>query len=867
MSETDAVSRAGGAFRRFVAPLAVVSLIMGGVLLVYACFVFPPGWDKLFSTYDMVHFFGPQQFYLDYALHHGEVPLWNPLTFCGAPFAANPQVAMFYLPNLVRSLLTINPTPLRTHLAITILTAFHLLLAALGTFGLARAHGINRSGAATAAFVYAFNAALLRRSCELPVFVANMVWLPLIWWFLFKALNAERRTTRLRYAAVCGLALGESSQGGFAELSFYIVLSLFAYWGLLRLTAAYRRETVNVRRIAILRRDFVILALIGGVAAGVAAVSYLPGFELARLSSHFLMDAAQVYPPSEWALFHRPSLSLEAFASYSGLATDMYDFIGSGTIAFVLALAGALHRDRRRVFLFGALFLIFLDCTFGPPFPISSLVRWALPILLGWPFRAALVLALPQGLLAGLGLEVVTEFPQYRGDRFLRAVFLSVVGLIGVTSIWACLRFSPASAGPAVLLAPLLALGCMLAACGIRAPRFWSAVIPALLVGEIFVRNLYLAPYLQRVMPLDYPVAELDRRPEFWRDNYRGEDNAANQHLYRLRPAMNGYDPMHLYDTYRVLSGVENEANYRRSIGWGETTQKSNYGNLFLKRAFWLARQYVSAPLPPKDLVFPATTTVFLDSSSVPGIPEVSMFEAARKGYSEQAKLVALPGFVSMDVEYREGEVPIVFRRLGYVDLPPVHHLLRLFYANTCEVTVSVFFCDGMGNVISPGPQVRLAPCVSPNVLEAPLPDADHADIILCAEFSEPGLLRLMHTELWRDWGDENRRIDVVQRSPDTVVVRVIDLPAPRILTFVDTYYPGWRAWVDGRPVMILRANDVFKAVVVPDGTHEVRFAFRPWRVYAGAGTTVLTVLSVLIFLVWPVNRARMKAERRPADV
>jgi len=526
-----------------------------------------------------------------------------------------------------------------------------------------------------------------------------------------------------------------------------------------------------------------------------------------------------------------------------------------------------LHRDRRKVLLFGLFFLIFLDCTFGPPFPISTLLRWALPMPLGWPFRAALVLALPQSLLAGLGMEVISELPRAQGDRFLRSAFLSVVALIGVISIGACLRFSPASAGPVVVVAPVLALLCMLAGCWVRAPRLWNIIVPALLAGEVFVWNLYLAPYLQRAMPLGYPVSELDRRPEFWCGNYRGEDNAANQHLYRLQSAMNGYDPMHLCDSYRVLSGIENEANYRRSLGWGETTQKSNYGNLFLKRAFWLARQYACGPLPPKDSIFPATSTVFLESSMVSGIPEIPMAEATRRGYSEEAKLVALPGFVSMDVEYREGEIPVVYRRLGYMDLPPVHHVLRLFYANTCEVTVSVLFCDGMGNVISPGPQVQIAPCVSPNVIEAPLPDSDHADIILCAEFSEPGLLRLMHTELWRDWGDEDRRIEVVQRSPDTVVVRVTDLPAPRILTFVDTYYPGWRAWVDGTPVTILRANNAFKAVVVPAGTHEVRFAFRPWRVFAGAGVTVLSVLGVLVFLLWPSNLARTKAEHRPAGV
>jgi len=37
-----------------------------------------------------------------------------------------------------------------------------------------------------------------------------------------------------------------------------------------------------------------------------------------------------------------------------------------------------------------------------------------------------------------------------------------------------------------------------------------------------------------------------------------------------------------------------------------------------------------------------------------------------------------------------------------------------------------------------------------------------------------------------------------------------------------DTWYPRWRAQVDGKPVPLLRANLAFRALPVPPGAHEI---------------------------------------------
>jgi hypothetical protein len=62
----------------------------------------------------------------------------------------------------------------------------------------------------------------------------------------------------------------------------------------------------------------------------------------------------------------------------------------------------------------------------------------------------------------------------------------------------------------------------------------------------------------------------------------------------------------------------------------------------------------------------------------------------------------------------------------------------------------------------------------------------------------------------------------------NTEVVLEADSPDGGFVVLNDLWHPWWLAEVDGRPVPILRANVLFRAVALPAGRHEVRFRFRP---------------------------------------
>lgn len=54
------------------------------------------------------------------------------------------------------------------------------------------------------------------------------------------------------------------------------------------------------------------------------------------------------------------------------------------------------------------------------------------------------------------------------------------------------------------------------------------------------------------------------------------------------------------------------------------------------------------------------------------------------------------------------------------------------------------------------------------------------------------------------------------------------------LLVDADTFYPGWRALVDGRPARLFRVDGMIRGVLVPHGAHEVVFEYSPRSFWLG---------------------------------
>lgn len=67
-------------------------------------------------------------------------------------------------------------------------------------------------------------------------------------------------------------------------------------------------------------------------------------------------------------------------------------------------------------------------------------------------------------------------------------------------------------------------------------------------------------------------------------------------------------------------------------------------------------------------------------------------------------------------------------------------------------------------------------------------------------------------------------------RYENTRIEVAVAAPQGGVLLLNDVWHPWWFASVDGQPAPVLRANGIFRAVILPPGAKTVRFEFRPLR-------------------------------------
>jgi uncharacterized membrane protein YfhO len=97
----------------------------------------------------------------------------------------------------------------------------------------------------------------------------------------------------------------------------------------------------------------------------------------------------------------------------------------------------------------------------------------------------------------------------------------------------------------------------------------------------------------------------------------------------------------------------------------------------------------------------------------------------------------------------------------------------------------------------------------------------------------------------------------ITSYRPDEIAIRT-DSGEPGYLFMSESFYPGWKAYVDDTPVKIQRGNYLFRVIELPRGKHHVRFVFDPVSIKVGAGITLLTLLLLVTALLVRVFRAKI---------
>ena len=105
---------------------------------------------------------------------------------------------------------------------------------------------------------------------------------------------------------------------------------------------------------------------------------------------------------------------------------------------------------------------------------------------------------------------------------------------------------------------------------------------------------------------------------------------------------------------------------------------------------------------------------------------------------------------------------------------------------------------------------------------------------------------------------------NVVSYEANRVVCQT-DGPVSGFLVLADNWHPDWRAYLDGKPVKLYRANYLFRSVYVPVGRHEVVFAFISPGFNTGKTVTILALLACLGLMIGPAV-LKKKSQDQPTD-
>lgn len=73
---------------------------------------------------------------------------------------------------------------------------------------------------------------------------------------------------------------------------------------------------------------------------------------------------------------------------------------------------------------------------------------------------------------------------------------------------------------------------------------------------------------------------------------------------------------------------------------------------------------------------------------------------------------------------------------------------------------------------------------------------------------------------------------------------------SPGIFVLSNSYFPGWKATVDGKTVEIIAANINHQAIELPAGLHAINFSYEPPSLRLGLAISIISYLVIVIYLL-----------------
>jgi hypothetical protein len=771
----------------------------------------PLRWDGIAQFYPWRHFAGD-------ILRSGLVPLWDPYQFCGTPFVANSQSAVFYPGNLLFYVLP-------TARAFGASALLHLTLCGWFTYLLLRRLGCREPSALLGGVAYAFSAWQINW-LQLPAFLATSCWFPLLLRQIYgigtryngQATRHKIQGTRYEaqdtqageeegsaftasacalYLVSLSLTIGMMLLAGHLQIAFYGLLA-GCLWAIALLVVRTRRYGTGYGA------RFLGVCVAGLVLGGMLALpQILPALELSRVSHRQGKPSAGGY--ALYVEYGLPSAGLvmlalpEFFGSDMDTANPYYGFYtkhsldGSagavrhnaaetavyvGILPLLLALLIVIRQFKRRtvddskrvfdrrVLFFAGLAALALLLALGTP--LNALFYFLVPGFSqsGSPARCLVLWALAVSVLAAFGLDSLLRQPPTKREIGLVLGAFGFVFAIGLSLASQALRADIGNLNE------------------LKVPAFGEAITR---IGAGWVRVLLLS--LAGFALLVFGSRRLPANPETDATNVPSAAPFPRSALLALG--------LVIADLFVTGMGINPtappEAVYPVTPGIKYVQEHVGHERIVPINKRWSLSNPPPAVLPP-------------NAAMVYGLRDAQGYDSLLTGqYKQFANTLARPNpDGSMDAS------PPEVGNMVFIQNPVAPGIADLgaMFALTLPTTAPNF------DKVSASPPENAVYNQDNEMAVFPLP-ASPARAHL--ENADGSPLNAPAAVTYRE--------DGVNR-----VVLDVNAPAPAMLTLADQWYPGWQAQVDDRPAPLLHSGyeGVFRAVSVPAGTHAVAFRYEP---------------------------------------
>lgn len=835
---------------------------------------------------DVVDYIYPVKAFVAEQVKAGTLPLWNPYVLGGYPLTYNTQAALFYPLSLFYYAL-----PGATAVNLTIFT--QLLLGGLFMFAYLRQVRLRALAAWAGTAVFLFNGMMVVW-LEWQVVHAAVIWLPLYLLCIERihaklAQQPDNLWRAMPETAVAALAFALPWLGGHWNWALYSSITAVLY----TIYVAFRTPHSPFRIPHSALRIPQFLPLLLGV--GLSLIQVLPAFNYLRQGHRAPFSFAESLSLGlkEWAVV---ALVPDFFgnpihANWWGRTNyNEITFYAGLLPLFLAALALALrwrHGLTRFYAIWGGVGLLWALGT-----PLYGLL-YVLPVFNGlWPSRAMPVYLFALAVLSAIGLDALLA-EQVNGRR-ARGTAVALALLLPAIVAAYLLYYRPdlTALRPDLLwfaLSLLVSLAFIWLAATIRNPK------SAILLGLVLWLALDLYWLGRDYNPVGdvadlYPLTEtavfLQSDPDPFRITTlpQGVAYPPNTALAHRLPNLSGYEPTILQNVVDYLAAaVGSDAIYfERKLMPLRGLDSPLLAALNVKYVVTIADWYQevstlgAAQEPVGGWVALAGETAVAQSFTTPdaGLHRLDLpvqTSDAADGAITLRVFTADGGQELANARWQVGQPLSDGWANFYFGAFPSEwgreFLLRVAYEGAGEAAIGAA-AEGIAfrSYYLPRPQlvheagktrVYLNEGYFPRayVVGRALPAADAAEALALAQTAD------LRDTVVLEVGDEPPPVWETAVSPASQVAiseytlnRVTlqtDLDDAGFVVLADTYYPGWRATLDGEPAPLYRANSVVRALYVPAGQHTITLTFLPLDFVVGTAVSLLTLLLMTGLLLW----------------